>query len=150
MTTLQRFTIALHALALAQIARHLGVEAAPDFPAWGSTTSPQDCHVRGIVEALDQAGLSTLLPGPGRGWQLARDPGRLTLLEVYRAVAGEQDAGPGLIETGAPGSGASGRSPLPEPPTAALTSRLARITIADFVATACAQVPSMEPMWRRT
>jgi hypothetical protein len=38
---------------------------------------------------------------------------------------------------------------LPEPPAAALTSRLARITIADFVATACAQVPGMETVWRR-
>lgn len=42
--------------------------------------------VRRIVGALRRAALVTVQPGVGGGAQLARDPDRITLREVYRAV----------------------------------------------------------------
>lgn len=42
--------------------------------------------VRRIVGALRNAGMVTVQPGVGGGAQLAREPERITLREVYRAV----------------------------------------------------------------
>ena len=42
--------------------------------------------VRRLIGALRKAGLVTVQPGVGGGAQLARDPARITLLDVYRAV----------------------------------------------------------------
>lgn len=42
--------------------------------------------VRRIVGALRNAGMVSVQPGPGGGAQLARAPGQITLLDVYRAV----------------------------------------------------------------
>jgi len=47
--------------------------------------------VRRIVGALRNAGMVTVQPGVGGGAQLARHPGEITLLDVYRAV--EDDEG---------------------------------------------------------
>jgi len=42
--------------------------------------------VRRIVGALRNAGMVTVQPGVGGGATLAREPGEITLLDVYRAV----------------------------------------------------------------
>jgi len=42
--------------------------------------------VRRIMGALRNAGMVTVQPGVGGGAQLARDPGDISLLDVYRAV----------------------------------------------------------------
>src|SRR5688572_26023484 len=47
--------------------------------------------VRRIVGALRNAGMVTVQPGVGGGAQLAREPGEITLLDVYRAVEDGDD-----------------------------------------------------------
>jgi DNA-binding IscR family transcriptional regulator len=141
MTALHRFTVATHALALAQLGHQLGVEPAPLAPPHGPSPAPQVHDLRRVADALVHAGLITIQPGSG-GWRLACDPTRLTLLDVYRAVGGERPVTP---HAQAQDDSAHNSHASPEPvPNAALISRLARITIADIVAAACARVPGLE------
>jgi|HubBroStandDraft_2_1064218.scaffolds.fasta_scaffold229619_2 Rrf2 family protein len=47
--------------------------------------------VRRLLKCLEQEGLVEIYPGKDGGVQLARDPGQITLDQIYRAV--ETDAG---------------------------------------------------------
>jgi Rrf2 family protein len=51
-----------------------------------SSVNTNPVVVRRIVGALRNAGMVTVQPGVGGGAQLAREPGEITLLDVYRAV----------------------------------------------------------------
>lgn len=81
-TISSRVAVAVHVLAYMAWRRD---EAASSERIAGSVnTNP--VVVRRIVGALRNAGLVTVQPGAGGGAQLARDPGAITLRDVYRAL----------------------------------------------------------------
>ena len=77
-----RVAVAVHVLAYLAWKRSEG--ATSERIAASVNTNP--VVVRRIVGALRNAGMVTVQPGVGGGAQLARDPGEITLLDVYRAV----------------------------------------------------------------
>jgi DNA-binding IscR family transcriptional regulator len=145
MTILHRFTIAAHALALAHLGHQFGGEPEPVAPPHGPSPAAHIHEVQRVADALVHAGLITIQPESG-DWRLARDPRRLTLLDVYRAVGGDRPGSPQPLAQGDPAH--HPRASLEPAPQAALISRLARITIADFVATACAGAAGVELLER--
>jgi len=90
--TSSRFAVALHLTALAMLAgtKEGGARLTSACMAASAGTNP--VVVRRILGALREAGLVASQPGSGGGWRSTREPSRVTLLEVYRAVA----AGPAL------------------------------------------------------
>jgi Rrf2 family protein len=56
-----------------------------------SSVNTNPVVVRRIVGALRNAGLVSVQPGVGGGAQLAREPDRITMLDVYRAVEEKED-----------------------------------------------------------
>ena len=82
MNTSCRFTVATHILTLLVFC---GPEAlTSDFIAGSVNTNP--VVVRRLLARLRRARMVKSQSGPGGGWQLLRDPGELTLGEVYGAV----------------------------------------------------------------
>jgi Rrf2 family protein len=77
-----RVAVAVHVLAYLAWKRSEG--ATSERIAASVNTNP--VVVRRIVGALRNAGMVTVQPGVGGGAQLAREPGEITLLDVYRAV----------------------------------------------------------------
>ena len=56
-----------------------------------SSVNTNPVVVRRIVGALRNAGLVSVQPGVGGGAQLAREPDRITMLDVYRAVEEKEE-----------------------------------------------------------
>jgi len=84
MNTSCRFSVATHILTLLVFC---GPDAlTSEFIAGSVNTNP--VVVRRLLARLRQARLVKSQGGPGGGWQLLRDPGELTLGEVYAAVEG--------------------------------------------------------------
>lgn len=91
MTSLTRMTeagaLGLHAVI------HLAAEAST---AGGRTTAAEiakglgasEAHLAKVLQRLSRAGIVESTRGPRGGFSLARDPSRLTLLEVYEALEG--------------------------------------------------------------
>jgi len=77
-----RFTVAVHALALLSIVR--GKPATSDYIARSVNTNP--VVIRRILGVLGKAGLVETHPGAGGGSTLAKDPTKITLLEIYRLM----------------------------------------------------------------
>lgn len=77
-----RFTIALHILTL--LASNRGEALTSEYIAGSVNTNP--VVIRRLLGVLRQSGLVSSQPGNGGGWQLTRDPGQVTLLDVRRAV----------------------------------------------------------------
>ncbi|XID96181.1 Rrf2 family transcriptional regulator [Paenibacillaceae bacterium WGS1546] len=75
-----RFSIAVHTLSLIAVNPK---ECTGDFIAGSVNTNP--VVIRRIMGMLKKAGLVDVRPGVG-GASLRREPGRITLLDVYRAV----------------------------------------------------------------
>lgn len=75
-----RFSIAVHILSLIAVSPN---ECTGDFLAGSVNTNP--VVVRRIMGMLKQAGLVDVRPGVG-GASLRKEPDRITLLDVYRAV----------------------------------------------------------------
>jgi Rrf2 family protein len=84
-TISSRFAVAVHALAYMAWRRAEPVTS--ERLAGSVNTNP--VVVRRIIGALRNAGLVSVQPGVGGGAVLARDPGQITLLDVYRAVEDE-------------------------------------------------------------
>jgi Rrf2 family protein len=63
------------------------------------------------LQALARAGIVASVPGPGGGFRLARQPERLTLLDVVTAIEGPQPAFRCAEIRGQGPAGASGTSP---------------------------------------
>ncbi len=82
MTKNSRFTVAVHALALLSIVR--GKPATSDYIARSVNTNP--VVIRRILGVLGKAGLVETHPGAGGGSTLAKDPTKITLLEIYRLM----------------------------------------------------------------
>src|SRR5260370_11022006 len=83
-----RLTIAIHALAWMTLARERGLDLmTSDQVAASVSTNP--VIIRRILGDLHRAGLVDVRRGAGAGWSLAREPGKITLLDVYQAVERE-------------------------------------------------------------
>lgn len=80
-----RFTFANHILTLLALA-----EDQPRTSAWiASSVNTNPVVIRRLLGSLRSAGLVISQPGTGGGWRLAREPGSISLRDVYRAVEGE-------------------------------------------------------------
>jgi len=80
-----RFTVAIHVLTLLAYA---GPEAlTSEFIAGSVNTNP--VVIRRILSTLREATLVTSQAGPGGGWQLLRDPHKITLRDVLVAVSSD-------------------------------------------------------------
>jgi Rrf2 family protein len=135
MHTSGRFAVAVHALALALVARSQQAGEAVTSEALAARVNAHPVHVRRVLGALREAGLVGSQPGPGGGWRLTRDPAAITLRDVYRAV----EPAP-LFAPAHPNPDCPVGNCLPEilatclgEAEAALEERLARVTIADVV-----------------
>jgi Rrf2 family protein len=82
MNTSSRFAYAVHILALLSLQQ--GVPLSSDIIAGSVNTNP--ALIRRLLSMLAQAGLTTSQLGAGGGALLAREPGAIRLVEVYRAV----------------------------------------------------------------
>ena len=82
MNTSSRFAFAVHVLAL--LALQEGVPLSSEMIAGSVNTNP--ALIRRLLTMLANAGLTVSQLGAGGGALLAREPGSITLLEVYRAV----------------------------------------------------------------
>nr|WP_205192718.1 MULTISPECIES: Rrf2 family transcriptional regulator [Burkholderiaceae] len=80
--TSSRFAFAVHVLALLSLQG--GVPLSSDMIAGSVNTNP--ALIRRLLSMLAEAGLTTSQLGAGGGALLARAPGQITLLDVYRAV----------------------------------------------------------------
>jgi Rrf2 family protein len=85
-TISSRFAVAVHVLAYMTWRR--SEPATSERVAASVNTNP--VVVRRILGALRNAGMVTAQPGVGGGAQFAREPERITLLDVYRAVEGDE------------------------------------------------------------
>lgn len=80
-----RFAFANHILTLLALA-----EDQPRTSTWiASSVNTNPVVIRRLLGSLRVAGLVVSQPGTGGGWRLLRDPGSISLREVYRAVEGE-------------------------------------------------------------
>lgn len=77
-----RFTVALHILTL--LASSPGEALTSEYIAGSVNTNP--VVVRRLLGTLRKVGIVSSQPGNGGGWELAKNPGKLTLREVRRAV----------------------------------------------------------------
>lgn len=83
-----RLTIAIHALAWMTLARQRGLGLmTSDQVAASINTNP--VIIRRSLGDLHRAGLVDVRRGAGAGWSLAREPDKITLLDVYQAVEPE-------------------------------------------------------------
>ena len=83
-----RMTIAVHALTWLALAQQRGREVlTSDEVAASVNTNP--VILRRSLGDLRRAGLVSVRHGTGAGWTLAREPGRITLCDVYDAISGE-------------------------------------------------------------
>ena len=80
-----RFTVAIHVLTLLA---YCGPEAlTSEFIAGSVNTNP--VVIRRILATLRDAKLVASQAGPGGGWQLLRDPQKISLRDVFFAVDGD-------------------------------------------------------------
>jgi Rrf2 family protein len=77
-----RFTVALHVLTL--LASSPGEALTSEHIAGSVNTNP--VVVRRLLGTLRKLGIVSSQPGNGGGWELAKNPGKLTLKDVRRAV----------------------------------------------------------------
>jgi Rrf2 family protein len=77
-----RFTVALHILTL--LASSPGEALTSEYIAGSVNTNP--VVVRRLLGTLRKVGIVSSQPGNGGGWELAKNPEKLTLREVRRAV----------------------------------------------------------------
>ncbi len=78
-----QFSMAVHVLTLIARGGHENVKS--DCIAGSVNTNP--VVIRRLLSQLNQAGLVTSQTGATGGTRLARDPGEISLCEIYKAVA---------------------------------------------------------------
>jgi Rrf2 family protein len=86
-TISSRVAVAVHVLAYLAWRR----EEAVTSERIASSVNTNPVVVRRIVGALRNAGIVNVQPGVGGGAQLAREPDRISMLDVYRAVEEKED-----------------------------------------------------------
>jgi Rrf2 family protein len=77
-----RFTVALHILTL--LASSPGEALTSEYIAGSVNTNP--VVVRRLLGTLRKVGIVSSQPGNGGGWELAKNPDKLTLRDIRRAV----------------------------------------------------------------
>jgi Rrf2 family protein len=77
-----RFTVALHILTL--LASSSGEALTSEYIAGSVNTNP--VVVRRLLGTLRKVGIVSSQPGNGGGWELAKNPDKLTLRDIRRAV----------------------------------------------------------------
>jgi Rrf2 family protein len=77
-----RFTVALHVLTL--LASTPGEALTSEYIAGSVNTNP--VVARRLLGTLRKVGIVSSQPGNGGGWELAKNPAKLTLRDVRRAV----------------------------------------------------------------
>jgi Rrf2 family protein len=88
MSANSRLTIAVHVLAWMTLARGRGLDLMTSGQVAASVnTNP--VIIRRSLGDLHRAGLVDVRRGAGAGWSLAREPDKITLLDVYQAVEPE-------------------------------------------------------------
>jgi Rrf2 family protein len=88
MSANSRLTIAVHVLTWMALARERGqARMTSDQVAASVNTNP--VIIRRSLGDLRRAALVEVRHGAGAGWSLAREPGEITLLDVYEAVEEE-------------------------------------------------------------
>ncbi|MDR3737145.1 MAG: Rrf2 family transcriptional regulator [Acidobacteriaceae bacterium] len=90
-----RFTVALHILTL--LASTPGEALTSEYIAGSVNTNP--VVVRRLLGTLRRVGIVSSQPGNGGGWELAKNPQKLTLRDVRRAV---QEGSPFSMHTQPP------------------------------------------------
>lgn len=84
MTSNSRYTVAIHILTLLAFC---GPEAqTSEFIAGSVNTNP--VVIRRLLASLREARLVASQGGPGGGWRLLREPGAISLGQIFRAVEG--------------------------------------------------------------
>jgi Rrf2 family protein len=121
-----------------------GEPVTSEFLAESVNTNP--VVLRRILSALGKAGLVTGRRGAGGGSVLARDPSRISLLEIYRAV--DDDEGPALHHRPPNANCPIGANIVPvltkviNRAEASMERELATTSVADVVAETFASVPA--------
>jgi len=133
-----RFTVAVHVLALAMVAREEAEGRAITSEQMAHSVNKHPVVIRRVLGSLRQAGLVTSQPGPGGGWRLNRGPAEITLCDVYRAI--EQEPFFPVPRLDSAGTCPIGQS-LPAvlercfyDAEAAMAAHLGNVTIADVIA----------------
>lgn len=85
MATNTQFALGVHMLTL--LAGGAPATLSSEEMAGSANSNP--VHVRRVLGGLRAAGLVTSKSGVGGGWQLAADPGAITLGDVWRVVHGD-------------------------------------------------------------
>ena len=137
-----RFAVAIHVLALANVARGDALRMPVTSEQMAESVNTNPVVIRRILGALREAGLVTSQPGPGGGWRLLRRPDDISLRDVYRAVEAEPLF---ALPRREPNAGCAIGKYLPavmescfREAEAALEERLDQVTLADVVASALA------------
>jgi Rrf2 family protein len=137
-----RFAVATHILTFLQTQE--GKPASSELIAASVNTNPS--LIRRLLLQLAKAGLTTSQMGAGGGALLAREAGRITLLDVYRAIDAEGDVfalhgEPNPLCLVGRNIHAALRGRIAEAERA-LHDQLAKATIADMAATVAASEKS--------
>jgi Rrf2 family protein len=85
----ERFTTAIHALALVLVAEGERIGRPVTSEEMAVNVGAHPVHVRRVLGRLRTAGLVGSQSGPGGGWMLTRPAEEITLLDVFRAIEGE-------------------------------------------------------------
>jgi Rrf2 family protein len=85
-----RFTVAVHVLTLLAMEREIDCKAALTSERASGSVNTNPVVVRRIMGSLRKAGIVRSQPGPSGGWFLQRDPGAISLRDVYCAMEDEQ------------------------------------------------------------
>jgi Rrf2 family protein len=128
-----RLAVAVHTLGMLAFAEEMPVTSEEI----AGSVSTNAVSIRRVFQALSKAGLVVGQMGPNGGARLARDPGRITLADVWRAV--DDDELFALPKSGGNPSCSMNRSVRPvlaeifDDATAALEASLGQVTLADVI-----------------
>lgn len=89
MQSSSKFAVAIHALALARIAKEAASGRAITSEQMAESVNTNPVVIRRILGSLRDAGLVNSQPGPGGGWTLTRPPADISLRDIYRALEDE-------------------------------------------------------------
>ncbi|MBL3539019.1 Rrf2 family transcriptional regulator [Aminivibrio sp.] len=75
-------SLAFHGMGILASGRRMSVKEMAE------TVSVSESHLAKVFQKLAKEGLVTSVRGPGGGFQLARDPGEISLFRIYTAIEG--------------------------------------------------------------
>jgi Rrf2 family protein len=140
-----RLAVAVHTLGMLAFAEEMPVTS----DEIAESVSTNAVSIRRLFQALSRAGLVVGQMGPNGGARLARDPGKITLAEVWRAV--DDDALFALPKSGGNPACSVNRGVRPvlaeifDDATAALEASLEKVTLADVIGRVLARTGNARP-----